>query len=427
MKPILWRASIYLLTIAFAAIPASGSEVYVASAISNGDATYMALNPDGTFSDQEDMQLSLPLLVARRSSGNGIGDFDNDGDLDYIAAYGMGGGDIYIFPKSGPGNQFDGPVLVGTWSYGAFPGDMAVADFNGDGNLDFVLNYYLSPHCGLYLGDGDLGFKFILLADTTPLSSMSVDAADFDNDGIADFIIAPNSNSPFRVYLGNGDGTFDQVLSDRSPSVSKALGIAAGDFVKDPDGFVDLAVSSPNSLEIYTGNGDGTFDLFDTYDLPMNSSPLDNGDFDRDGNQDLVAADYGADHAGVAVLLGDGNGQFIHSNTYLGGNAGFRKAVTALPYLLNKEPVAILTPETISVTVGQTVKWNASDSYDEDGTIVSYEWDFGDGIVASPGMNAQFKTDNNSGDTEPDYVYYDTGTYYVTLTVTDDKGATDSI
>ena len=39
----------------------------------------------------------------------------------------------------------------------------------------------------------------------------------------------------------------------------------------------------------------------------MNPSPLDNGDFNRDGNQDLVAANFGSGYAGVAVLLGDGN------------------------------------------------------------------------------------------------------------------------
>ncbi len=51
--------------------------------------------------------------------------------------------------------------------------------------------------------------------------------------------------------------------------------------------------------------------IFDqSYDFPMNPSALDNGDFDGDGHQDLVVADFGNDNNGVAVLLGNGLGQF---------------------------------------------------------------------------------------------------------------------
>jgi PKD repeat protein len=60
-----------------------------------------------------------------------------------------------------------------------------------------------------------------------------------------------------------------------------------------------------------------------------------------------------------------------------------------------------------------TVDWlavsvDASASYDPDGTIVSYEWDFGDGAVAT-GMTAS-------------HIYSAAGTYLITLNVTDDEG-----
>ena len=70
------------------AIAADGSEVYVATATLKGQAAYMVLNPGGTFSDPVDMLLPYPLLTSGDSYGNGIGDFDNDGDLDYITARG---------------------------------------------------------------------------------------------------------------------------------------------------------------------------------------------------------------------------------------------------------------------------------------------------------------------------------------------------
>jgi len=434
------------------AFAADGSEVYVATATLKGQAAYMVLNPGGTFSDPVDMLLPYPLLTSGDSYGNGIGDFDNDGDLDYITARGRYDrvekkfySNIYIFEKLDSLNQVAQFAYVekedeepggSAWTMDGMPGDMAVADFNGDGNLDFVLNQYRTLHCGLFLGKGDLGFDYQLLSDTTTNDrSIGVDAADFNNDGKADFVIAPNDSAePIYVYLGNGDGTFEQKTSDRDssdPSLSKkGYGIAAGDFV-GRDGIVDLAVSAMGWLEIYEGDGEGNFSWFSSTDaFPMNNSPLDNIDFDGDGDQDLVAANFGDESAGVAVLeLIDDQGNFEHSGTYLGDVSGSRKAVTALPYLSNMKPVAILTPETISIKVGEPVEWDASESFDEDGTIVSYEWDYGDGVVSPPGVNtlAKSSTDGNSGGPQSSYVYSDSGTYFVTLTVTDDQGATDTV
>ena len=51
-------------------------------------------------------------------------------------------------------------------------------------------------------------------------------------------------------------------------------------------------------------------------------------------------------------------------------------------------------------------------STDPDGSIVSWSWDFGDGVT--------------SPDQSPVHTYAAGGTYSVTLTVTDDGGATDT-
>jgi len=55
---------------------------------------------------------------------------------------------------------------------------------------------------------------------------------------------------------------------------------------------------------------------------------------------------------------------------------------------------------------------DGSGSQDPDGSIVSYEWDFGDGTTGT-GVN-------------PSHIYSSTGTFIITLTVTDDDGLTDS-
>jgi hypothetical protein len=68
-----------------------------------------------------------------------------------------------------------------------------------------------------------------------------------------------------------------------------------------------------------------------------------------------------------------------------------------------------------TIYVGSEVKFDAEPSYDTDGTIVSYAWDFGDGITI---------TESNR---VVNHAYPISGSYTVTLTVTDDKGATGQI
>jgi len=76
----------------------------------------------------------------------------------------------------------------------------------------------------------------------------------------------------------------------------------------------------------------------------------------------------------------------------------------------NQPPVASFTFSPANPNPGDTVTFDASASYDPDGTIVSYSWNFGDGKTAS-GVTVT-------------HVYSAAGRYTVTLTVTDNQGAT---
>jgi len=78
----------------------------------------------------------------------------------------------------------------------------------------------------------------------------------------------------------------------------------------------------------------------------------------------------------------------------------------------NPPPVAELFVSNDNPLPGSEVQFNAAGSHDPDGEIVSYDWDFGDGVTA--------------GGTTSQHTYASGGYYVVTLTVTDDDGASSA-
>jgi PKD repeat protein len=80
--------------------------------------------------------------------------------------------------------------------------------------------------------------------------------------------------------------------------------------------------------------------------------------------------------------------------------------------VLNQPPVANFSKTAETVFIDELVDFNASASYDLDGTITAYFWDFGDGTNAA-GVTAVHGYEHN-------------GTYEITLTVTDDDDASGS-
>jgi len=77
----------------------------------------------------------------------------------------------------------------------------------------------------------------------------------------------------------------------------------------------------------------------------------------------------------------------------------------------NSVPLAIFSTSTNTGNAPLDVDFDASDSSDPDGSIVSYNWDFGGAGTAS-GVTASKQ--------------FPAGTFVVKLTVTDNKGATSS-
>ena len=144
-----------------------------------------------------------------------------------------------------------------------------------------------------------------------------VAVGDFNRDGIQDLAVANSgrasgSAGSVSVLLGNGDGTF-QTARD-FPAHLNPAGVAVGDF--NGDGIEDLVTANYNSddVSVLLGNGDGTFGP--PLNIPVGAGSTPNfvavGDFNRDGRADLAVANYGggSSSTAVGVLLGNGNGTF---------------------------------------------------------------------------------------------------------------------
>ncbi|MFO7619424.1 MAG: DUF6359 domain-containing protein [Thermoplasmata archaeon] len=79
---------------------------------------------------------------------------------------------------------------------------------------------------------------------------------------------------------------------------------------------------------------------------------------------------------------------------------------------VNKTPIAIAGDSIINGYRGAPLTFNGNESYDQDGEIISYMWDFGDDFT---GIGIK-----------PTHTYDLAGDYVVTLTVTDNDGAANS-
>jgi hypothetical protein len=234
------------------------------------------------------------------------GDFNGDGNLDFIVASGVDDGQITILLGDGTGN-FNGVLGM---IVGNAPSAVAVGDFNGDGNLDFAVVDWGPPSTvSVYLGDGS-GTNFNL-ASTLPVgtTATAVVVGDFNGDGKLDLAVLDRDNNGLFILLGDGTGNFTLA----STAAVGGLSVATGDF--NGDGKLDLAVANNNgSVSILLGDGTGNFTLASSF-LATGLNGLYSvavGDLNGDGNLDLAVS---AASNTVYVLLGDGTGNFTQSSS----------------------------------------------------------------------------------------------------------------
>jgi len=262
------------------------NSTFIIAADDSDNYYYAKSNGDGTWSDFRNLGNFESSNVIR---GVTISDFDGDGDLDFALPADPGNVEVYLFLNDGNDNFTNAgrrwTVGDGSGAYG-----MTSGDFDRDGDADFIV----SPtdtwmRFGVNDGSGNFSLTSI---DTGFGNGRGIDVGEVDHDGDLD-IVRTDSSARVKLFLNNGDGTFaDQGQIADSGHDSYAMVVA--DF--NNDGHLDFIGnnSSTGNATFYAGNGDGTFQAgvyVGSIDF-NNHGKFDNYDFDRDGNQDLITVSY---------------------------------------------------------------------------------------------------------------------------------------
>jgi hypothetical protein len=276
-------------------------------------------NGDGTF--------KAPTFYSTGDvAGIAMGDFNGDGLLD-IALTDNAQQNVVFFTGNGDGTftQESTTILTNAGVHG-----VVVADLNGDGIDDVayavtdVVTYapgHKNHLSDLYvaIGNGDGTFN----VPTTPAATQIgefLTAGDLNADNKADIVAASitqpgpfpdNTNNSIGnslfVLLGKGNGTFQTPVAYLS------------DIPSDPhladvnsDGIPDIIAGGSTGALVYQGIGDGTFMTYPLGSLP-GAEPViggfdltyavNAGDFNNDGNADLIGTDAKSARAAVSLSV----------------------------------------------------------------------------------------------------------------------------
>lgn len=217
-------------------------------------------NLDGTFSDVTALAGMGPGNVSAALGTAAFGDFDDDDDLDFVVAAPAGPFRLYDNERGGRVAERSAERGVNAERQGI----VAVGDYNNDGLLDLLAAPRGSAGLTLWLGRGEGAFESderpeALLAEAARFTIHDAIFVDFDNDGWLDIALAgesPGGGGALRLFHNAGPGRFDDI-SHIVPEVPPLRRVAAADFGSDGDldFFASTADGSVRLLRNDGGNG----------------------------------------------------------------------------------------------------------------------------------------------------------------------------
>lgn len=232
------------------------------------------------------------------------------------------GDTCWLFRNRGNGTFEDVTATSGIFDTSSKSLGVAMLDDNQDGWPDLFVTNDTQPN-KLYRNQRDGTFKEVALeagvafsAEGKARAGMGVDAADFDNSGRTSLAITNFDNEMIGLYRSMGRGLYEDVAMQAgvgAPSRS-TLGFGCVFVDVDLDGALDLVVSNGHIDEtvrnirgnvgyaqppqLFLNQGNGTFRNVasaagDGFAQPRVGRGLAYGDFDRDGDLDLLLTTNG--------------------------------------------------------------------------------------------------------------------------------------
>lgn len=303
-------------------------------------------------------------------------DMDADGDLDlFTNSINNGVAETFLYENDGNGNftEVTGPFI------GCYLGDIEIGDIDGDGDLDAIVNGAMnstSATTNIYKNDGSGNFTLFTGHNLPNIGYGAIELGDLDNDGDLDAAVGgpTNGSYPFTltdgIYINDGTGVFTQnsyafALGDcfnigmADINMDGNLDIITGEWVSGSvtetnvhinngslnftrttiinttmitrdiiiedvtaDGYPDLIGFGQTSTEIYVNDGNGNLTAVpgNNFNYGYGDCHVDLGDFDNDGDMDLVMVGWNGSGGSQNVakqFLNDGTGVFTE-NTVAG-------------------------------------------------------------------------------------------------------------
>lgn len=246
----------------------------------------------------------------------------------------------WLFHNRGDGTFEDVTASSGIFDSSSKSLGVAMFDYDRDGWPDLLVANDTQPN-KLYRNAHNGTFKEVAVeaglafsADGKARAGMGVDVGDFDNSGAPGIAITNFDNEMIGLYRALGNGTYEDIATSAGVGLpsKNTLGFGCTFLDANLDGFLDLAVANghiddtvrnirgnvgyaqPPQLFLNSGKGmfrDVSLEAGETFHQPKVGRGLAYGDFDRDGDLD--------------ILLTTNNGPaYLYRNDQLTGNKSIR-------------------------------------------------------------------------------------------------------